>query len=250
MLQVHMGLGMIFMLRFADVCGFCPAGFDDQGGEEDDAYWLSPDSLQNVNTCDWYWGNDDGDPGYWDSLTGEVGEEYWGCYAFEKSKLLEQHGPQAVSAWPEDKWNQERLAMDKICVSSALCSIEHSESGWCSQYYTEKVMLDCGPEDSYRAKYCTEICPPQEDPSHNDRPDNEDGEEIREEFEFPKAEPRQSKCPVKRAGIFVKNKAQELGKAALKVISSFMPALLMPPEPVSSAPVLTSAVLPTSVSIR
>lgn len=254
------------MLRLSAVCSFCPAGFDNGDDFEMDMgtaweQWAVHEGLTETDmmntlaaktgaTCDWYWGNDEGEDGYWDRLTGESGAAYWDCYAFEKSGLVVQHGEEAISNWPDDRWHQARLIIDKKCISSALCTIERSDKGWCSDFYREKVMPDCGPEDSYRTKYCTEICPLKEH------------EELCEEP--PKAETLASppsKCPVKRVGIFIKDKAQDIGKAALKVLRSFMPALLTPPEPSASAksqvtftggkgPTLTSPILPASVSIR
>eukprot|EP00746_Dinoflagellata_sp_MGD_P162177 gnl/MRDRNA2_/MRDRNA2_89618_c0_seq1.p1 gnl/MRDRNA2_/MRDRNA2_89618_c0~~gnl/MRDRNA2_/MRDRNA2_89618_c0_seq1.p1 ORF type:complete len:266 (+),score=50.40 gnl/MRDRNA2_/MRDRNA2_89618_c0_seq1:84-881(+) len=261
MLQVRRELRMMFMLGFSHVCCFCPAGFDDGFTEDSDELdeWLESSAeevpsvvSQSGQICDWYWGSDEGETGYWDHLAGEAGEDYWNCYGFEKSKLVEQYGPDAINSWPEDMWHQKRLVIDKRCMSPALCAIERSERGWCSMYYAEKVMLDCGPEDSYRMKYCAEVCPPQENRLKDDEKlcKNSSQEDVEFSEKFSEAGPRPSKCPVIRAGKFIKNKATEAGKAALKMLSSFMPALLMPPEAASPAVVSTSAVLPTPVSLR
>lgn len=230
---------------------------------------------EDGQVCDWYWGNDEGDDGYWDRLTGEHGTAYWNCYASGKTDILAQWGPEAIEKWSEDRWQQVRMAIDKQCVSPELCAIEHSAKGWCSDFFLEKVQLDCGAEDGYRTKYCTQVCPRQEpggDRSGHGRtapqmhPDffadlDDDGDEELQQPVFPP--PRASKCPVKRAAVAIKDKAKEIGDAAWKMLKSFMPALLAPPEPVSSSdggskvvnnagasPAVASPVLPTPVSMR
>lgn len=257
---------MIFVLRFSHVCCFCPAGFDNEDSDEEEKDWKSltknllfesfagqvPRVSEEGQICDWYWGNDEGETGYWDRLTGEAGDKYWNCYAYEKSKLIEKHGPDTVSDWPEDVWHRKRLVIDKRCVSPALCIVERSEKGWCSTYYAEKVMLDCGPDDGYRIKYCAKVCPPQDKSKQEDEKMCKDPSQQDDKLfeKFSEAGPRPSKCPVIRTGVFIKNKAAEVGRTALKLLSSFMPSLLMPPEPVSTAAVSTSPVLPAPVSVR
>lgn len=236
-------------------------GFVQSLGQESDML------AEDGKICDWYWGNDEGEDGYWDRMTGEFGVAYWECYSSGKAELIDQFGSEAVSGWPQDRMDLARMEIDKRCVSSELCATERSAKGWCSDFYREKVMPDCGAEDTYTVKYCTEICPPtaHEDffADLDDDDEVEDMELLEEPLKATFPPPRPSKCPVIRGANFVKDKAKDIGKAAWKILYSLMPSLLMPPEPVSSsedarsrvasarvAPAVTSPVLPVSVSIR
>lgn len=258
--NVRMHIAIILVFEVYALSAFCPAGFDDQddfdtyGLEERSSQWqcargqrhdgeiiFDAKCLENIKggfagpvfdadmadtqagkLCDWYWGSDEGENGYWDRMTGEFGVDYWDCYASGKSLLVAKYGEEAISEWPEDRWHQARMVIDKRCVSSELCAIEHSKQGWCSDFYRENVMPSCGPEDSYTMKYCTEVCPPplhedfladlnnsdvgKEDLSADLDLDKHGGENVKERLEeqpravFPP--PRASKCPVKRAAFF------------------------------------------------
>jgi len=303
---VRVQVGIILILGLWDVSAFCPAGHDNEGDADSgsapfefgDQRWqcarerdangrilfddhcldkIQAKVIQNLGQesamviedgkiCDWYWGNDEGEDGYWDRLTGEFGVAYWECYGSGKAELIAQYGSEAVSRWPQDRWDLARIDIDKRCVSPELCATERSAKGWCSNFYREKVMPDCGAEDTYTEKYCTEICPPtaHEDffAGLDDADEVEDMELLEEPLKATFPPPRPSKCPVIRGANFVKDKAKDFGKAAWRVLHSLLPSLLMPPEPVSSAdarskvasarvaPAVTSPVLPVAVSIR
>jgi len=193
----------------------CPLGYDDdetwqcaQGiGEDGQPIWdqdclnaLEGDDTDGMMTesdyaasqdgakCDEYWGGEDSSgnfvPGTWDKLTGKAGEEYWQCYGAGKTDLAKQHPPGALEEWPESQWLAERFKIDKRCVPDALCTVEHTAYGWCSDYYVKEIMPACGP-DPYRERFCTEICPPSLRDAEGVRPLEKQAEQVFFEYHLP-----------------------------------------------------------------
>jgi len=116
---------------------------------------------QDVTPCTLYWGyptssGPDWIPGTWDTATGEEGQRYQNCYSDARTNWTKLYAPEQVADSPE--WPYVRLKLDHICVSDALCKMEHSDLGWCSSYYTKEILKTCDP-DPYRDVFCTEACP-------------------------------------------------------------------------------------------
>lgn len=161
----------------------CPLGYDDEDtwqcalgiGEDGQPIWdeaclkaleeggsVDTTTGGGVSKCDEFWGAEDDTgnviEGIWDKLTGTAGQEYWQCYGEGKYNLSLRLPDGAMEHMPESQWHDERFKMDKQCVSDALCAVEQSPYGWCSEYYEREIMPSCGP-DLYRERFCSHLCP-------------------------------------------------------------------------------------------